>query len=108
MKVNITKKLGNTTYSFQIEEGKDLDALVSAGFLASMPEICEFCKSTNLVLSSNKAKGFTFIKVVCRECRAKSQLGQYKDGGFFWKTFEKYQSSQPNEEEEIPFENEEY
>lgn len=103
MKIQITKKLGNTTYAFQIEEQKDLDALATAGFLASMPEKCGLCGSQNVVLTSNKAKGFTFVKVVCRDCGGRSQVGQYKEGGFFWKAFDRFQPAEEesSEEEEV-------
>jgi len=90
MKVIIKKTVGGTEYAFEIEGQKGLDVLANAGFLASMPGKCGVCKSENVHLASNKAKGFTFVKVICGDCNARAQMGQYKDGGYFWKGWEKY------------------
>lgn len=100
MKITITRKIGNITYNFEISEDKDIDAFATAGFLASMPSKCELCKGENIHLSSNKAKGYTFVKMICKDCNARAQLGQYKDGGFFWKQWENYQA--PSQQGEAP------
>jgi hypothetical protein len=91
MKILIKKTIGNTEYTFEIEDEKGLEALSLAGFLAEMPSKCSLCGSEEVCLSSNKAKGYTFVKVKCLKCNARAQLGSYKDGGYFWKNFEKYQ-----------------
>lgn len=90
MKIQITKKIGDTTAQFVIEEPKDVDALFQAGCVASMPTICSECGSSEVELSGNKADGYTFVKVHCKSCNANSTMGQYKDGGFFWKKFERF------------------
>lgn len=101
MKINILKKIGLDNYTFQVDKEKELDALAEAGFLASMPDRCSICKG-DVVLSSHKStseKGiFTFVYMLCRQCGAKAQVGQYKAGGFYWKRFEQYQGGQKNEE----------
>ena len=89
MKVNITKKVGDTTLQFQVEEPKDIDALFQAGCIASMPTHCS-CGSEDVELTGNKKDGYTFVKIKCHKCQKTSQLGQYKEGGFFWKQFEEY------------------
>lgn len=103
MRIKINKTIGNTAIQFEIEKVKEIEALALAGFLASAPNKCS-CGSENVCLESNKAKGYTFIKVICRECDARAQLGQYKDGGFFWKKWEKYNPSTTHSEpsEEVP------
>lgn len=90
MKISIKKQIGNSEIIFQIDKDKDKEALSMAGFLSETPTICSICKSKNISLSANKADGYTFIKVKC-ECGATAQMGEYKDGGFFWKKFEIYQ-----------------
>jgi len=91
MKINISKKIGNDTYVFQVDKEKDFDALADAGVLASMPTQCGSCGSREVNLSSNRSKEFVFVYMQCNKCGAKSQLGQYKSGGFFWKKWEIYQ-----------------
>ena len=91
MKISITKTISGITYQFEIEAEKEVDALAEAATYASMPEKCTLCESQNVHLSSNKAEGFTFVKIICRDCNARANLGQYKDGGCFWKSFEKYE-----------------
>ena len=97
MKINITKKVGNDQYVFQIDKEKDFDALADAGMLASMPTQCS-CGSSKVHLGSNKSQEYVFVYMQCDDCAAKSQLGQYKSGGFFWKKWEKYQ---PTSEEKV-------
>lgn len=91
MKVAITKKLGKSTFTFQVEEEKEVDALAKAAFYATTPDKCTLCGSENVSLEMNKAESFTFVKVRCLDCRAQANLGQYKDGsGCFWKEFKEY------------------
>jgi len=90
MKIRITKILGTTSITFEIDEAKPKDALFSAGVLASMPTRCK-CGSEDVMLSGNRAKGYLFVKVVCNKCGARAQLGEYKEGGFYWKDWEVYQ-----------------
>lgn len=100
MKANITKQIGKATFQFQVEGTKEVDTLEKAALFATIPDICGLCKSGDVELSSNKAKGFTFVKVKCLKCNARSQLGQYKDGGCFWKDFEVYSSPEKSEDKE--------
>lgn len=96
MKVQIRKLIGNSTFIFDVEEGKVKDALFTAAGLASIPEMCTVCKSKNVQLSNNKGtdkngKAFSFVKVRCLDCTATSQMGEYLDGvNVFWKQFEKW------------------
>jgi len=90
MKIQIKKQIGKALISFEVDEPKEKDALFSAGVLASTPDECSLCKSKDVSLSGNRAKGYTFVKVVCGKCGAKADLGEYKDGGFYWKKFEKF------------------
>ena len=103
MKIKIQKRLGTTTLQFEIDEPKEVEALAKAGMLASAPEICGLCKSQNITLLGKKAKGYTFVEVKCLECGASSSLGQYKEGGIFWKQWLKYQPQlQVEEDDNIP------
>lgn len=100
MKISIKKQIGKTTFVFEIDEKDEMEAMSKAGVLAMMPDKCGLCGKDNVSLSSNKAKGYTFVKVVCKECDAQAQLGQYKEGGYFWKSWIKYKSSQQPEQKE--------
>ncbi len=91
MKAQITKKVGKVTFTFIVEEEKEVDALAKAAFYATTPDKCTLCKSENVSLEMNKAQDFTFVKVRCLDCRAQANLGQFKDGsGCFWKDFKEY------------------
>lgn len=104
MKIEIKKKVGDSEFVFQVEEDKDIDALFAAGTVASTPTKCGICGSENVQLEGNKAKGYTFVKVVCKDnaCSARSQLGQYKDGGFYWKAWEKFSPQEQSGQENMP------
>lgn len=99
MKIKITKTINEITYDFEVEAEKEIDALFQASVYASMPDTCSVCNSPKVHLSGNKAEGFTFVKMLCEACNARAALGQYRDGGVFWKSFEKYEpKSQENKE----------
>lgn len=113
MKIIIEKNIGKSKLSVEVEGEKDIDALVKASTITSMPDHCTLCKSDQGVeLVANKAESFTFIKVRCQnpKCRATSTMGQYKDNsGGFWKEFEIYNPSEvvsEEEEEEVEVGNE--
>jgi len=102
MKIKINKKIGDATFLFEVEEAKDVEALAKAGMLASVPDVCALCGG-EVTLTGRKAKGYTFVEVRCKKCNATSSLGQYKEGGFFWKRFEKYQpQTRVEDDENIP------
>jgi len=98
MDIKIKKTIGKTDFEFDIlNERDDFEALVKASQVAMMPTKCGLCGSENITLSSNKGKTkdggeVTFLKVICHDCNARSQVGQYKSGGTFWKNWEKYQA----------------
>ena len=91
MKVTIQKIIGASTLTFEVEGEKEIDALNKAAAFATMPDQCGMCKSKDVMLDSNRAEGFVFIKVKCLSCNARSQMGQFKEGGVFFKKWEIYQ-----------------
>lgn len=89
MKIQITKTIGKATLNVEVDADKDIDALVKASTITTIPDSCGLCKSSEVELTANKADAYTFIKVKCLKCSATSTMGQYKDGtGGFWKEFE--------------------
>jgi len=98
MKIAVSKQIGKSKITFEAEKEKQIDTLAEAAFYASTPDKCSLCNSTDVELFSNRAEGYTFVKIRCLnpDCRATAQCGQYKDGsGCFWKKFEKYVPSAP-------------
>ena len=91
MKISINKKIGQSTLTFYVEEEKEIDVLARASFYATTPDKCNLCNSDDIVLDSNRSKGFIFVKIKCLKCNARANMGQFKDGsGCFWKEWEKY------------------
>jgi hypothetical protein len=96
MKVIITKKIGTSSVTFEVDEGKTKDALYRTTNFTSIPEKCSLCKSTNLELQGNTGKDkagkvYQFVKVICLDCHAQAKMGESLDGvNVFWKDFETY------------------
>ena len=67
-------------------------AIHKAIVLGNSPKYCRLCQNReHFQLDSNKDKeGNVYVNVICK-CGAKSKLGQYKTGGYFWHQFEKYE-----------------
>lgn len=102
MKVTVTKKIGKATLQFSVEGEKEVDTLAKASFYTTAPDKCGLCKSENITLDSNKAKGFTFVKIKCLDCNGRANMGQFKDGsGCFWKDWEVYQKPTEKAEPEV-------
>lgn len=101
MQIRIEKKIGQSTLEFIVDEEKEVDVLARAAGFTTIPTSCTLCKSDNVQLDSNKAKGYTFVKVKCLKCGGRAQLGQLKEGGIFWKPFEVYKSKEEDKDEEI-------
>lgn len=104
--VKLTPKI-----DIEIEERTGLDTLYAAINLAGVRDFCTECgKPTKPQLTARKAKDakgveFVYIEAVCKNilgkeadgkpkyCWAKSGLGQYQTGGFFWKKYERYEGT---------------
>lgn len=86
--------LGEVQYSFTVDEKDEMDTLHKIIVLSNPRTFCNVCKNGDLKgfkLTSNKDKeGNTYVNVKCK-CGARSKLGKYKTGGFFWHDYEVYQ-----------------
>lgn len=93
MKILINKALANSRMQVEIEERQDKDALLKATFFLT-PDACGLCGGLNVVWEGRRAKAengtFTYISRRCADCTAQSNMGEYKDGGYFWKKWEIY------------------
>lgn len=96
MKVKSNLTIGNATFQFEVEEKDDKEAMLKSIALATPRGYCNVCKDSGLAtkrLEARKSQGFVFVSVVCK-CGAKSAMGEYKDGGYFWKEYELYQKGE--------------
>jgi len=99
MKLEVSKKMGEATFKFEFE-GTDLkEALFKASFLMAKDDVwgagLESFKGKPVWFNVRKTKEGDLIYVE-RKCRdeagriASSNLGTYKQGGYFWKSWELY------------------
>lgn len=97
MNIKINKKISNASIQIEIDEKEEKDAMAKMTFWTT-DDVClheqsgKRCYSKSIVWDSNKAKTengtFTYIKRRCLTCGATSTMGEYKEGGFFWKPWE--------------------
>lgn len=94
MRARVNVSLGTAKYQFDIDEKDEMETLHRIIVLGNPPTKCDVCSNDNpeeFKFTSNKDKeANTYVNVKCK-CDARSKLGQYKAGGYFWKEFEKYQ-----------------
>lgn len=78
--------------TLEIEDRDEMDTLHKAIILTNPRKVCNVCKAAEgFYLTTNKDKeGNIYVNVKCK-CGARSKLGQYKTGGYFWREFEVYQ-----------------
>lgn len=111
MRVVVKTKIGSVIYQFEIEEQKELETLHKAIVLTSPRKKCNVCDTIgyeNKYLTTNKSTTdegtFTYINCKCAKCGARSKLGQYKAGGYFWNSYEEYKpkdGSQPKTDKDF-------
>jgi hypothetical protein len=82
----------SSNITLEIDEREEMETLHKAIVLSQPKKECNICGESNgLYWTSNKDKeGNIYVNVKC-PCGARSKLGQYKAGGYFWKDFEKYE-----------------
>jgi len=92
MELTVKMKLNQTTDIEAKFDGPNIqDVILEAGSLLAFNGECGFCKSNNTTLQTRvtKEKGFKYTEFVCNDCKAKRQMGEYRDGkGFFLKNWE--------------------
>lgn len=119
MQIEVKRTIGtNCEAKFLIDEKEDKDALLMLAFL-SEPLYCHLdgFKDKAVKLSARRVKGkegtenagktFTYIQ---REAynpetkqRATSVMGEYQEGGYYWKQWEVYTPEGASSSEETPF-----
>ncbi|MEK6881240.1 MAG: hypothetical protein AABY22_16585 [Nanoarchaeota archaeon] len=94
MKIIVNKQIGKSSLEVEVEGAEEMDALVRASSITTMPDKCGLCSSDDVQLTSNKAQEkYTYVKVRCLnpKCGASSTMGLYQDkSGAYWKPFEIY------------------
>lgn len=87
----------------EIQEQNEMDTLHKAIVLANPRRICDVCKKEGgKYFSSNKdTEGNIYVNYKC-ECGARSKLGQYKVGGFFWREFEVWEGRKESDISKAP------
>ena len=92
MEIKIKKKIGDVMIEASADDKDPRESLVNLAMISGAPTVCGKCGKDNVTLDVNKNtsdKGtFTFVKVVCNDCEARAQLGEYKAGGYYWKEWE--------------------
>ena len=80
MKLNITKQIGKTKYTFQVE-GSNLYEVVTESQKLSFGDVpkCGICGSDNLELEAHTAQGYKYTSIKCRDCRASLTFGNRKE-----------------------------
>lgn len=102
MLAKATFNFGGINYEFQFDEKTDKETLNKIITLSNPPKYCDNCKNEKFFkFTTNKdTEGNIYINVKCTSCGAKSKLGEYKTGGYFWKRpFELYKKDEAKTEE---------
>ena len=91
MKIKCNVKMGGNAYQFNIDERDEMESLHKAIVLTNPKKKCGVCGDIgyeNKYFTTNKDKeGNVYVNVKCK-CGARSKLGQYKAGGYFWHEYE--------------------
>ena len=96
MKFTMVKQVGDAVFEFVGDSSEfedEMDWHKRMSYYSSLPEVCENCESSNIVLRYSQTKeGYEYAKVECRDCSCQLDFGRRKiDGGLFpkeWGFFE--------------------
>lgn len=83
------------TIEIEKDDGKEAIAL-AVELTNKWCHVCQKKKNSFRMLTNKTDDGFLYIKRLCEDCKAVSVLGSYKNGGYFWKKFEKYEGKKAN------------
>jgi hypothetical protein len=100
--VGLTSKI-----RLEIDERDEMETLHKAIVLSRPRTKCVCGNTEGLYFVSNKDKeGNIYINYKCPKCGARSKLGRYKVGGYFWNEFEVYkpktETPKTVSEDEVP------
>lgn len=98
MKLQVNTKINPRQTILMEIDGKMDDCLRGANAMLGFKGHCDLCQNTDILLQTKVAKSYKFIEFVCVKCGAKAQWGQYKEGGYFLKAWEKYEANAPKGE----------
>jgi hypothetical protein len=106
MKITCDIKVGSSGYCFEVSEPTEMESLHKAIVFSNPRTFCPHCKDVGLEnkhFTTNKDKeGNIYVNVKCG-CGARSKLGRYKTGGYFWHEYEIYNpAAVDNEEDTAP------
>lgn len=94
MIARVTTVIGKVKYEFEIEEKDEKETLNKAITLSNPRKKCDSCGEIGLdskYFTTNKDKeGNIYVNTKCAKCGARSKLGSYKTGGYFWHEYEIY------------------
>ena len=80
----------------EIDERDEMETLSKAITLASPKKRCVCGNTEGFFFTSNKDKeGNVYVNFKCPKCGARSKLGRYRTGGYFWNDFAKYEPPAP-------------
>ena len=91
MKVSAQTQIGKNIYTFEAEEQKEMESIHKVVVLSNPRRKCNLCdnKEWYKLISNKDKEGHCYVNILCK-CGAKSKLGQYMSGGYFWREFEMY------------------
>lgn len=82
MKIILRKSFGE----IQIETADDKDAIMQASFWSELPDLCPICGETLYLHYRETKDEYKYFELHCRgEEPHRTQFGQYKHGGLFYK-----------------------
>ena len=99
MKVKVNFEVNFKKYELEFDEKDEMETLHKAIVLSNPRTFCNVCqdpKARKRFISNKDKEGNIYVNVGCG-CGAKSKLGQYKAGGYFWREYEKFEGKK-NEE----------
>jgi len=89
MKANLKIKLGNKELNIEAE-GDEKQVIKSLFFWGLLPDKCGNCGKDDITLLHKNPKGNDYYGLKCKNCSAEFNFGQFKQGGLYVKSNEKW------------------
>ena len=88
--------------TIEIDDEKEKETLNKAITLGNPRRYCPLCENNGkfLLISNKDKEGNVYINNLCLNCKAKSKLGQYKTGGFFWHEFKIWEGKEKEKDKD--------
>ena len=76
--LRVSRLIGESQVTIESSCEDTKEEIIRCSWLLNAPTTCGACGSVNISLQGRTAKDFSFAEFLCKDCYAKTTMGEYK------------------------------